>query len=486
MAGTRRCTSQYKGLPQETVVTEVLDDAVDDQSFSWTGLSIVEDNDVAPFLGERMATREQIVTLMSYVLGDKNRELLVASGLEAVPKDRRIAALQGLQDLGWIGHSGFADFEESYSLTREGRRVASERPTLATLEPALRSHVEALRSLDAASTDDLKKALSNLIRVECDCGNWDSALIYCFQLRKLAERTKDIQMLAIAVCSQGKIEAVQNRWDDALESYLEANERFMEVGDRRGVAEVNRAMGVVYANKGDHASAIRCFESSMSMARLIGDRALEAKADGNLANIYDLEGKPEESEKAHKRCLNFFLEAGDMCSVARTSNNLGVLYMARERFQVAAEYFEKAIETSRRSRSNGILGIALVNGGYCYARCGDIARALSYTDEAVAILRESNDFNYLALAYRNYGCLDFRTSRFETAFEWFEKSIRTAQASGVEDTLAACCYEYGMALIKSATDLRLAKRLLKKATSIYRRLGNVGRAEAVERHLSAA
>lgn len=433
-----------------------------------------------------MATREEIVTLISYVLSDKNRETLIVSGLEAIPKDRRIAALRGLQDLGWIGHSGQADFEESYSLTREGRFIVHERPALSALEPVVRDHVEALRSLDADSDGDLKEALVKLIRIECDLGNWDSALIYCFQLRKLAERTKDTRMSAIAACSEGKVEAVQNRWDDALESYLEANEKFMEAGDRKGVVEANRAMGVVYASKGDHVSAMRCFESSMSLARLIGDRDLEAKAEGNLANIYDLEGKAEESEKAHKRCLEYFLESGDLSSAARTSNNLGVLNMSRERFQTAAEYFEKAIETTRHSKNKGVLGIALVNGGYCYARSGDIGRALAYTDEAVSIFREPNDLNYLALAYRNYGTIDFGASKHEAAFEWFEKSVRTAQASGVQDTLAACCYEYGLALVRAVTDLRLAKKLLKRAASIYKNLGNVERATVVERYLSSA
>lgn len=433
-----------------------------------------------------MAAREELTTLISYVLGDKNRQLLITSGLEAVPKERRIAALRGLQDLGWIGHSGYADFEDSYSLTKDGRRIASERPHMLSLEDCARDRIDALRAVDGESNGEMKEGLKKLVSIECDHGNWDSALMYAYQLRKAAEKSKDAGLEAFALFHQGKIEATQNKWDEALESYLDSNEKFMEMGDRKGVAETNRAIGVVYAIKGDHASARRCFEMSLTLAKTIRDKALEAKAEGNLANIYDLEGKFEESEKSHKKCLDYFLEVGDLQGASKTSNNLGVLSMSKDNFQVAGEYFENTIATGRLLKSPQIVGAALVNAAFCYARTKDLHRAITYNDEAVSIFKEPNDLNMLALAYRNYGCVELAGSNHEAAFNWFEKSIRAAKASGVEDTFAACCCEYGMALIHSVTDVKLAKKLLKKAAMVYRDIGNIERAKIVETRLAAA
>jgi tetratricopeptide (TPR) repeat protein len=433
-----------------------------------------------------MATREDISTLVSYVLGEKNKQTLVAGGLDALPKDVRIAALRGLQDLGWIGHSGIADFGESYSLTKDGRCVISDRPELASLEPCVRAHVEALRLIDGDVCEDRKCGLMKLVSIDCDLGNWDSALIHCYQLRRMAEESNDIKALAFAFLHQGKVEMAQNRWDEALESLLSSNERYVECCDTRGVAITNRTMGVIYAHKGDHSSAIRCFENSLSMARMIGDRSLEAKAEGNLANVYDLEGRFDEAERAHKRCLEYFLQVNDLAGAARTANNLGVLNLLQERFQTAAEYFEKTIESCRKIKNKDVLGIALVNCGYSYARCGNLSRSVEYTDEAVSILKEPNDLNLLALAYRNYGSIEMRSSRPDVAFDWFEKSVRAAKASGVEDTLAACCYDYGMSLIAAATDMRLAKKLLKKSASLFRDMGYSDRARFIESRLVAA
>jgi tetratricopeptide (TPR) repeat protein len=433
-----------------------------------------------------MANRDEIIGLMSYVLGDRNRHQLVANGLEALPKEVRVSALRGLQDLGWIGHSGVADFEESYTLTRDGRIIASEHPSLSRLEKCCRDHVEALQLVDGDDETSMKAGLKSLVAIDSDLGNWDSALIHCYHLKKLAERSRDQASAAFANFNQGKVEMAQNRWDEALESLLNANEMYVEVGDSRGVAIANRAMGVIYAHKGDHASAIRCFESSMSMSRMIGDKDLEAKAEGNLANVYDLEGRYDEAEKSHKRCLEFFLETNDLASAARTANNLGVLSLFQERFQTAAEYFEKTIDSCRKIKNRGVLGIALVNGGYSYARCGNVDRAIAYTDEGVSIFKEPNDLNLLALAYRNYGCVEMRSGKLESACDWFEKSLRAAKASGVEDTLAACCYEYGMSLIQSASDHRLAKKLLKRSASLFRNMGNASKARRIESALAAA
>jgi len=293
-------------------------------------------------------------------------------------------------------------------------------------------------------------------------------------------------MMAYALFHEGKVEMVQNRWDEALESLLDANEKYVESGDRRGVAMTNRVMGVIYANKGDHVSAVRCFESSLSMAKMVGDRDLEAMAEGNLGNIYDLEGRFQEAENAYRRCLAIFLESGDAVCTAKISNNLGVLNLLRDDYQMAAEYFEKTIEACRKIKNKEVLGIALVNCGYCHAKSGNLGRSITYTDEAVSILKEPNDVNLLALAFRNYGTIETRNQRYDNAFEWFEKSVRAAEASGVEDTVAACCYEYGMSLINAVTDLRLAKRLLKRAASIFRDIGNSSKARSIEARLAAA
>ncbi|OGS42601.1 MAG: hypothetical protein A3K67_05700 [Euryarchaeota archaeon RBG_16_62_10] len=432
-----------------------------------------------------MATREEIVTLTSYVLAEKNRQLLIASGLEAVSTDRRIAALRGLQDLGWISHAGFADFEESYSVTKEGRRIVSAGPGLDRLDRKIREYISAMRLSDSDSNGDRKDGLKRMIEIACDLGNWDSALLDCYELRKLAERTRDVGLIAFAFSHQGRVEMAQNRWAEALESFLNAVEKYMEAGDRKGVCSTNREMGIIYGSKGDLPSSKRCFESSYSLAKDMGDRESEIKAEANLAILYDLEGKGEESERASKDCMAYFLEVGDDPNALRTSNNLGVLNLSREKFQVAAEYFEKTIGAARTLKFKEVLGAALVNAGYCYARIGDTGRCLSYTDEAVSIFKEPNDLNMLALAYRNYGYIEFRSSNINKAFEWFEKSVRSAKSSDVQDTVAACCCEYGMALIEAMVDLRLAKKLLKKSSSAYRDIGNMARAKKLEARLEA-
>ncbi len=127
-----------------------------------------------------------------------------------------------------------------------------------------------------------------------------------------------------------------------------------------------------------------------------------------------------------------------------------------------------------------------MNAGRCYAKLGDVGRAISCTEESEAISKESNDLNQLAGAYVNYGLIEFRCLDLEKAFAWFEKGIRAAMASGVEETLASCYYEYGMALVESTANLRLAKKLLNKASTLFRNLGNMETASRAEKLLAAA
>lgn len=432
-----------------------------------------------------MAAREEMERLLFYVLSESNRQLLVTKGLDSLPSQTRVAALRGLQDLGWIGHGGLADYESSYSLTKEGRRIAHSQPSIDSFPEGVRKHIENLRDLDSGTGCSRKKALRTAIISMFERGNWDSTLMTCIELRGIAKKTKDAEAEAFARFYEGRVEMIQNRWEEALESNLSAVEMYMEMGDRKGVCEANRALGIVYGNRGDHDSAIRCFESSLAMAELIGDDEAAARTEANLAIVYDLQGRYEESEDAGRKCLDWFLRNNDMSNACRTANNLGVLNLTQEKFAEAAEYFEKTISSCRQIGNMEVLGAALVNAGYCYSRIGDLNKALTCTDEAVSVFKEPNNLNMLALAYRNYGALEFRNSNRERAFEWFEKSVRTAKASKVDDTFAACCYEYGMCLIRTAKDPRLAKKLLKKSAVLYKDVGNNLRARAADRAASA-
>ena len=62
--------------------------------------------------------------------------------------------------------------------------------------------------------------------------------------------------------------------------------------------------------------------------------------------------------------------------------------MSREKFDVAAEYFERTISSSRKSRNRTVLGASLINAGYCHARVGALAKSAEHTQEAVEIFKE--------------------------------------------------------------------------------------------------
>jgi len=433
-----------------------------------------------------MPSREEIDALMSYVLSDDKRRLLLAKGLDGVPKEIRIAALRGLQDLRWLDKGIDPDDELSCVLTVEGQRIASERPSTEELNRSVQDHIAALKSLDTPHREVKAEVLRRLISTEFALGNMDSALLYACELREIARPRKDFASVAFALLHQGHVEVMKNHWKEALESYLAALEMYTECGDRGGVCTASRALGIVYGNKGDCASAMRCFETSLSLARELGDWEGAAKAESNLAIIYDLQGRYEDSENAGKSCLEYFLGTEDFATAARISNNLGVLHMSRENYALAIEYLEKTIESTRRLGNKQVLAAALVNVGYCHGKLRNTGKILQCTDEATSILKGPHDLNMLSLAYRNYGIVEMMRSDLQAASEWFEKSVRTAEASGVEDTIAACCFEYGIALLGSMTNPKLAKKLLKRASSTYKNIGNLELARRVEARLSAS
>jgi tetratricopeptide (TPR) repeat protein len=84
---------------------------------------------------------------------------------------------------------------------------------------------------------------------------------------------------------------------------------------------------------------------SLSLARDLGDKSMQATILNNIANIYE---KKDELDKA----LGYYEESlrleTDEKEKATTYNNIAIIYVNKGDYQKAVEYFQKAIEIKER------------------------------------------------------------------------------------------------------------------------------------------
>lgn len=207
----------------------------------------------------------------------------------------------------------------------------------------------------------------------------------------------------------------------ALEHFTRAQELYTAVGDRRGMAMSANNIGVVYRAIGEAGAAIPFFEDAL---RLYGDpgepdrvrQALSnlaaAQADtGDLASAgknIDAALKIENGSKPFPPALTvkgiLLARLGDVKGAetalkealdavgrghpeggAAANYAMGELLLGQARFQEAAPYFDRALESDRKAGFYGGIADDLAALGRCRAGVRDDAAAVRSWEQSVRI-----------------------------------------------------------------------------------------------------
>jgi len=182
-----------------------------------------------------------------------------------------------------------------------------------------------------------------------------------------------------------------------------------------------------------------------------------------LAGIYTTNGKTEQSLAFLKECENYYTKKQDLEKLASTQNKIGINYVYKTEYKIAANWFVKSIKTAEKLGEDnqsymgqlnlcevyirqGKLNLAeaemmsflqkvksqkLENGqrkayNYLtkiYLQKGDLSLATKYAVKALNLALMNNDVSGRANAYTNIAIVYFETNEPNLALENFKKAL---------------------------------------------------------------
>ena len=177
--------------------------------------------------------------------------------------------------------------------------------------------------------------------------------------------------------------------------------------NKEGLMRTYDWIGLIYWRMGYLDDAFLYFSRSLSLARDLGDRSMQAEVLNNIANIYR---DKDESDKA----LGYYEESLRLQTYekekATTYNNIAIIYEDKGDYQKAVEYFQKAIETSERYGDYHGASMWKLNLGNTYRKMKDYEKAEKYISEGLEGVKKVGDkyweatgYGYLGLLYRDKG-----------------------------------------------------------------------------------
>jgi len=179
---------------------------------------------------------------------------------------------------------------------------------------------------------------------------------------------------------------------NALSYYTQSIELAEKTGNRYGAAQTLNNLGVQYWRLQDSDQALACYERALRYWREIGNRVEESRTLTNLGLIYYQKGDMDKSLELLKAALGdrvngkyLRTDAGLLNNMALSHLRRGQIKQAPEEFQLALEWYQRALALSRENRDRRLEARVLAGKSIAHLKLNQPELARTEIDQAVAI-----------------------------------------------------------------------------------------------------
>lgn len=150
-------------------------------------------------------------------------------------------------------------------------------------------------------------------------------------------------MSGLALYEQGKQLYEAGSLEEAVKSFQRARTEFLTSGDLAHAAEVGNDLGVVYYRVGRRAEASQVLEDALALYERLNDVRGQAKASGNLAQVFNHAHATEQAEKYYTRAADLFHQIGERTLEYDTHRALSHMLLMKGRFIESVAAYDRAL-----------------------------------------------------------------------------------------------------------------------------------------------
>jgi len=172
--------------------------------------------------------------------------------------------------------------------------------------------------------------------------------------------------------------------------------------DKEGLMYIYNQIGLIYDRMGYLDDALLYYSRSLSLARDLGNKDMQASVLNNIASIYRYKGELDKALGYLEESLRL---QTDEKAKATTYNNIAVIYDKKGNYQKAVEYLQKAIEIGERYGDYHGASQRKLNLGETYRKMKDYEKAEKYILEGLESVKKVGNKYWEAFGYYVLGLL---------------------------------------------------------------------------------
>ncbi len=191
--------------------------------------------------------------------------------------------------------------------------------------------------------------------------------------------------------------------------------------------EALHLIGDAHYYNNNPANALEYALKVLNLQEKINDSAGIAKSLNNLGVIYSGQKKYEKALEILERSLDIRKKLGNSSGVAANYNNIGQIYHQLHEDSTAMHYFKKSVALREQEKNREALIGGYNNIAAVYMRLNDNKNAIDYLNRALAISDSLGLTNQKATIMYNLGDIFHENGDTGAAKNWYKKSLTEAQ-----------------------------------------------------------
>lgn len=339
------------------------------------------------------------------------------------------------------------DIEDAYKLTFAGFNQL--------LRLALKDQIYAKRSGDITGNVVVMAVLNGefeIVRKTIESADAMGVAMQLDDIRQSIGPRPEFLSDATAISSHASELLESNREYEALEWFVEAENRLTQAGNEQRLSGMLGDMAVAFNRVGNSQRAVRVYAKAIELCRKYHeDRNLSAWAS-NLGNLYLIRGDDAKAEEYFAEAQTAAVRSGDAQRVAVAADNLGRLLASKGRYAEAVESLRRAGDAAR---GNGFL-TKVVGDNVLAIACDWVATLMQEgrTDQACQVIED---------ALGEYGSAENATLRTRLLFQLAVLREKKGDPAGAAQTI-----DQATELAREAGDLDLIETLEKARDELSR------------------
>ena len=227
---------------------------------------------------------------------------------------------------------------------------------------------------------------------------------------------------------------------------------------QKGIARAKNYLGIYYAISGDIEQAQSLNKESVVIAKEIGDDVILASAYNDLGILSMNSGQGKQAMEYYHMSLEYAEETEDVFSICLAHNNLGNYFLKEKDLTTAQRHLERILDYRDVLLDESLLANSLASLGRVMIQQVRFMAAEEYFNEALEISKRVGDLATQALSYSGLSMIHDITHENAKAISMSEKAVSIAESLGDKEILIEVYIEQFHILVNNQ---RLDEALLK-------------------------